>query len=147
VSKTEEYLASLPDNLRQGLGVMPKVRMPEDVKAEWVRRLRSGKYAQGQQRLRTETMGPLRFCCLGVLCEVLTDQGRLRRNRGHYELPSGGGGSSTSVPSYVQGYLTGHPEDREFSREWSEFQNVLITMNDGLGADFSTIADVVEENA
>ena len=38
------------------------------IKAAWVEALRSGKYEQGKQALRAEGN---KFCCLGVLCDVL----------------------------------------------------------------------------
>lgn len=39
---------------------------------EWVRALRSGKYRQGKQRLKTSKG---RFCCLGVACDLLAAKG------------------------------------------------------------------------
>jgi hypothetical protein len=41
--------------------------MKADIKAKWLKALRSGKYKQGKERLQT-TAG--RFCCLGVLCDL-----------------------------------------------------------------------------
>jgi hypothetical protein len=41
--------------------------MNPEVKSKWLEALRSGKYKQGQRRLRTAD----KFCCLGVLCDVL----------------------------------------------------------------------------
>lgn len=38
-----------------------------EVKKEWLEALRSGKYQQGNQELRTVEG---RFCCLGVLCDL-----------------------------------------------------------------------------
>lgn len=43
---------------------------PKRVRAEWVKRLRSGEYKQGMAALRTEDD---RFCCLGVLCDLYAD--------------------------------------------------------------------------
>lgn len=37
----------------------------------WVAALRSGKYRQGQDRLRSESG----FCCLGVLCDIKNPEG------------------------------------------------------------------------
>jgi len=36
-------------------------------KAEWIDALKSGKYKQGEGRLRRDD----RFCCLGVLCDLM----------------------------------------------------------------------------
>lgn len=41
--------------------------MNEKIKKKWVDALRSGKYKQGREQLRDGD----KFCCLGVLCEVL----------------------------------------------------------------------------
>lgn len=42
--------------------------MNEDIKAAWVKALRSGAYRQGNGRLRGADD---EFCCLGVLCDVV----------------------------------------------------------------------------
>jgi hypothetical protein len=42
--------------------------MDEEIKGRWVTALRSGKYRQGQGRLRRENET---FCCLGVLCDIV----------------------------------------------------------------------------
>lgn len=42
--------------------------MNKEIKAKWTEALRSGKYKQGQRELQ-DPKG--KFCCLGVLCEVL----------------------------------------------------------------------------
>lgn len=46
--------------------------MNPEVKEEWVKALRSGKYEQGDGRLvaGADTEAPY-FCCLGVLCDVM----------------------------------------------------------------------------
>lgn len=41
--------------------------MKAELKQAWVAALRSGKYEQGRHQLRTGN----RYCCLGVLCDVL----------------------------------------------------------------------------
>lgn len=54
------------------------------MKARWVAALRSGKYEQGQGRLRDVLPdGQVKFCCLGVLCEI-SDLGDWREN-GDYD--------------------------------------------------------------
>jgi hypothetical protein len=44
-----------------------QMKMNPEVKKEWLAALRSGKYAQGTQRLNTSSG---KFCCLGVLCDL-----------------------------------------------------------------------------
>lgn len=49
-------------------------RMNPQVKAEWIKRLRSGDYKKGQSRLRQEVGGEEQFCCLGVLTDMFFDR-------------------------------------------------------------------------
>lgn len=44
--------------------------MQEDIKREWIDRLRSGKYHQGIGALRQSRGDIVTHCCLGVLCEM-----------------------------------------------------------------------------
>lgn len=48
--------------------------MNQDIKREWVAKLRSGKYEQGRGRLRSKGN---QYCCLGVLCEVAVEGGMI----------------------------------------------------------------------
>ncbi len=48
--------------------------MNAEIKKSWTAALRSGKYRQGQGRLRSELDGQLEHCCLGVLCELHSEQ-------------------------------------------------------------------------
>jgi|SRR6478752_6819975 len=45
--------------------------MDEAFKTEWIKRLRSGDYVQGQGQLRSEN----KYCCLGVACDIAADWG------------------------------------------------------------------------
>lgn len=45
--------------------------MKRAAKEEWIKRLRSGEYAQGRSALRSSDG----YCCLGILCEVAVDAG------------------------------------------------------------------------
>lgn len=49
------------------------------IKAELVERLRSGKYAQGKEKLGVKDDDGERFCCLGVLCEIAVERGIIKR--------------------------------------------------------------------
>jgi hypothetical protein len=48
--------------------------MDQEIKKRWVEALRSGKYRQGRERLRSTDND---FCCLGVLCDVIDPDGWL----------------------------------------------------------------------
>ena len=51
----------------------------------WVKALRSGKYKKGMFQLKDSDGN---FCCLGVLCEVIGMQGRLKRAENAYDRDS-----------------------------------------------------------
>ena len=50
--------------------------MNKQIMKRWVKALRSGKYKQGKNWLNA---GNKKFCCLGVLCEILKDELELRK--------------------------------------------------------------------
>lgn len=50
--------------------------MDYKVQEEWARKLTDGTYQQGHQALRTGAPGEeSRFCCLGVLCDIVDPNG------------------------------------------------------------------------
>lgn len=48
-------------------------KFTQEVKDKWIEALQSGKYAQGTGALRSEDGE--KFCCLGVLCDILDPGG------------------------------------------------------------------------
>lgn len=48
----------------------------EQLRTEWIARLRSGKYQQTRSCLHIPGEG---HCCLGVACEILVEEGRMTR--------------------------------------------------------------------
>ena len=48
--------------------------MNPEVKAAWLEALRSGEYEQGKEFLCRVLFGKKRYCCLGVLTEVVNDK-------------------------------------------------------------------------
>lgn len=49
---------------------MMTIKMNPEVKQKWIDALRSGKYEQGSEKLRTMTG----YCCLGVLCNIYAQE-------------------------------------------------------------------------
>jgi hypothetical protein len=47
--------------------------MNQEIKKRWVEALRSGRYAQTQNYLRS-SFSPNAFCCLGVLCDIVKSE-------------------------------------------------------------------------
>jgi len=48
-------------------------KMNPSVKKEWVQALRSGDYLQGGSYLCYQDGNKVKWCCLGVLCDINTD--------------------------------------------------------------------------
>ena len=56
--------------------------MNKAIARRWVRALRSGKYKQGRSYLKQKTAkGDLRYCCLGVLCELYQAERARKKQR------------------------------------------------------------------
>lgn len=93
--------------------------MDKELKRKWVEALRSGKYEQGHGALRKDD----KFCCLGVLCDVVDPNGWSEDCywRGEYALP----------PSHVLGNLTASD---------------LVYLNDEKNLSFEQIADYIEKH-
>lgn len=102
--------------------------MNQEVKARWIEALRSGKYEQGTQQLRSGD----NFCCLGVLCDI-SEQGQWRK------LGLGVGQCYMNGVTYLP-----TPVGR-----WAELdshqERQLSNMNDN-GLSFNCIAKHIEEN-
>lgn len=116
--------------------------MNEDIKAAWVKALRSGEYGQGTGHLRDKDE---KFCCLGVLCDVVKKD---ERSPFHKAWAWFFGASS---------WIFGMPEERtagsnaflpEEVREWvglgSGHTSTLMRMNDFEHRSFNEIADWIE---
>lgn len=115
--------------------------MNADIKAKWLEALRSGKYAQGRKYLRRINDDGDRFCCLGVLCDIIK--------------PSGWGntamiyGSSEKIIAYTAGDMSaqGVPPTSfldEIGLD-SGIARDLARMNDR-GDDFEVIAKAIERD-
>jgi len=111
--------------------------MNKVLKAKWVKALRSGKYKQGTRWLQANE----RFCCLGVLCELLEIPAvpaptEIWYNEGVFMYDDANG--TPSLPTQEKMGLT---EDQV---------RTLWHMNDGQGKyhphTFQEIADYIEVN-
>lgn len=109
--------------------------MTPALKAEWCAALRSGRYTQGRGCLRLKTDEGPRYCCLGVLCEVL---GLPHQPYKGYEIPT-----DTNV-QYCG--LTLPPAFAARLGIPSDERCCLVAMNDQMGCTFPEIADWIEHN-
>ena len=118
-------------------------KMDANIKQKWLDALRSGKYAQAQERLHTEDG----FCCLGVLCEVYIKEHGLDRSLMWEEgtgLDEGEMfifGSSTYLPKQVMNWAN---VPRAGQIVTADKMIDLADLNDG-GVPFDQIADLIEE--
>lgn len=107
--------------------------MDPALKAKWVEALRSGKYLQAEGVLRDTRGDTPKFCCLGVLCDVM------------------GATWDTGTPVLGDAILQDRDEEL-LARETLKavgfdaiVEGELSTMNDS-GSPFSDIADHIEAN-
>lgn len=120
--------------------------MNPDVKAKWLEALRSGEYKQAEGVLRTRDDG---YCCLGVLCQIASDEGVVPQPE---QLPHAGNYHWTGSNG-VTGYMYLIPAVMEWAGidshtgviETGDNYLSLSQMNDD-GATFEAIADVIEQN-
>lgn len=108
--------------------------MTPELKAKWIAALRSGEYKQTRGRLLRNWRGEDRFCCLGVLCEIM-------------EAPRavGAAAKDKSGPGYRLDD-TFHDAELPCSVLSAGDQNILVKLNDSHRRSFAKIADWIEEN-
>lgn len=107
--------------------------MMSELKAKWIKTLRSGEYKQGTGKLKDETLNT--FCCLGVLCEVAGLKSGIN-TCGSVYYDYEGDSESIKLPSNFC-------EEMEIS---NDLQSELISMNDTDKNSFAEIADYIEDN-
>lgn len=101
----------------------------------WVAALRSGRYKQGLNRLRTDD----RFCCLGVACDIsgLTQWTKNDMNQDvYFDL-------HRILPHEVQTWLGVSSGDPDLLV--NGLRTSAAYMNDYRGLTFAQIADAIEE--
>lgn len=122
--------------------------MDPEIKTEWIKRLKSGDYVQGQERLKRtmEFKGQpeCSYCCLGVLCDILQDKGLGEWNGDEFAL-------DREIFKSNYDYETDYTLEGELSSAALVFvgmnnheQQALISMNDSEGKDFDAIAEVIQ---
>lgn len=133
--------------------------MSKELIKTWVETLRSGKYEQGSFVLRSKDD---KFCCLGVLCDIVKDLVNL-----DWELDQSGGityligGAEAVLPAPIAnclGAITDHdyriliPKTNTKLQEYlgdridAIIRNTtLVALNDYYRLSFDQIADILEE--
>ena len=128
--------------------------MNTEVKQKWIGALRSGKYEQGSEKLRSVTG----YCCLGVLCDLYAQEHNTQWEfRGDEEINPQSQDywyfdeHSEFLPESVMNWAelkTHNPtvrvdvEDNDDEDNWY-YKDELSDINDS-GYDFSQIANIIE---
>jgi hypothetical protein len=109
------------------------IEQQRENRKKWVEALRSGKYNQGQSSLNVKN----RFCCLGVLCEVVGVDKQRNESTGQTLYGKALNGSICPEEAMCAVGLTS---------EYGNFDsnNSLVKLNDSEGASFKEIADIIE---
>ena len=118
--------------------------MDQEVKAEWVRRLRSGDYEQGRGFLRSKGLDgtPDRYCCLGVLCEMAEGVGLVERfDSGGEYYDYGSERQTCGLPRPVREWSGVETPLGDFLNDGQSVR--LSSLNDS-GLSFEEIAEVIE---
>jgi hypothetical protein len=110
------------------------------IDALWLATLESGEYLQGKQMLKREINGEVRYCCLGVLCEVAIKNGlELEVQEATYEPWNNNG----TLPDRVVKWAGLKDAYGNVTSNGSES---LIELNDSKNYDFKQIAQVIREH-
>ena len=133
--------------------------MKSEIKERWLTALRSGKYEQSKDALKS----PEGYCCLGVLCDVV--KGDLNINWENFDTITHDSiyeilGERSVLPSIVMNYCKLNNKNPFFELDNLaidylksicdddvnlEYIGNLAELNDA-GANFNFIADVIERN-
>ena len=106
------------------------MKMPLAIKQRWIDALRSGQYLQGRGQLQADG----KFCCLGVLCEVLGIAAVTLDQRVYY------GGCDVGLPrEAVQ-----HTGIRNCTIVKIDGRSRPLPYHNDLGATFEQIAQAIE---
>jgi hypothetical protein len=120
--------------------------MKKEIADRWIAALRSGKYEQGYKRLNRDN----KFCCLGVLCDILKDEIDLTVSveRGITHYNSNGSVLPNALLNYANlnsymGYISSFSGDEN---TYCPEGLTLSHLNDSENYNFSKIADVIEKH-
>lgn len=115
----------------------------------WLVALRSGDYFQAKEQLVNAEGG---YCCLGVLCKVCSeykqdDEHFILGDECYADVVDEKTIKTLGLKTWVDKVVSGSPfEECLMYKLESKLQDILIYMNDSLGASFAEIADWIETN-
>jgi hypothetical protein len=118
--------------------------MKKEVMKKWVAALRSGKYRQGEGQLKipAKHQGHVKYCCLGVLCDIAPKTvGEWGKKKTPYPNFAGSDGSLGKKVRNWSGVKTDTGQVIADGKPCN-----LAYLNDVEGVSFKKIADVIEDN-
>jgi hypothetical protein len=123
----------------------PTTRIRPEIKAMWLEALRSGRYKQTTQELRTTVprSGEYGYCCLGVLCDV---RRKVAREPWERFVNQGTQGDSETLPRDIAEWAGLRGFDQRDPRVSNGHRNQSLSKwNDDEGLSFEQIADLIEK--
>jgi hypothetical protein len=125
--------------------------MDINIKADWLKALRSGSYRQGKGSLKFKDDAGFKHCCLGVLCELAVQAGVIPASKPRHPIDTPRihqfAGKRDVLPMAVVEWagLHGTNPTVEVAADVADgiHGRTLAGLNDG-PHDFSFIADVIE---
>lgn len=128
--------------------------MKTEIKQKWVDALRSGKYEQGSEKLRSHQG----YCCLGVLCDLYSQEQNTEWDfHGAYEEENTPmdywyfDGESEFLPESVRewaGFSVASPQVKVYVTDDDEddwfYNEDIANLNDN-GYTFNALADLIEQ--
>lgn len=110
--------------------------MNKKIKKLWVSALRSGKYKQGKHRLCHGGPQGVKYCCLGVLCDLAVKNGKTLRRKA-FE-------GNRTLNSCIMTWAELESTDPELGYKGGF--GSLSSLNDNEGLSFKEIAKIIDEN-
>lgn len=126
--------------------------MNKEIKKEWIAALKSGEYEQGTGLLHYEQDDEIKYCCLGVLCDLAVKKGIIKppgtvkynfSDQTAYYYGTGEHKIVSVLPTEVANWAE-ITQDGHFYENHGEVIKSLATINDD-GANFEEIAKIIEE--
>jgi len=108
-----------------------------EIKKQWTKDLRSGKYKQGKSVLRSKDN---KYCCLGVLCNIYSEEKGVPWTLGmgdFYGIHASGG---AVLPTVIRDWAGIESPCGRYGHNLS-----LTHLNDHDGKSFEEIADVIDK--
>lgn len=126
-------------------GALTKMtKLVPEIKAEWIKALRSGEYEQGRIGLRHGDT----YCCLGVLCDIAVRHGIIpvRNVSKQYLYGDDAGTPPQALVQWAFGTDKYIPKDQYIVKTPSYGRRNLIFCNDVARYTFTEIANLIERD-